>query len=332
MGAGLGEGFRRCRAYPAAGAGDDGKLPIEGLRFVIGCSTSLNDAGVQTSAMLNVASRSDWEGTMNWKTASQLFFALTFVALGVIGLVSGTFAPIWAGVPKTLPDLQMLAYLSTIVSLACGAGLLVKRTKAPAALILFVFLLVWTLLFKFPFIIKQPLVEGSYQTNGENAVLIAAAWVLYASVANHGSNAVLNFLGGSTGLRIGYCLYGLALIAFGLSHFAYLELTAPLVPAWLPAPVFWAYLTGSLYLVAGILLLSGFGARLGAMLAAAQIVLITVLVWGPMVVKGNLSAFHWQETVVSWTLTAAALVIAASFESRSLIFGRSAVGPSALAR
>ena len=268
---------------------------------------------------------------MNWKAASQLFFALTFVALGVIGLVSGTFAPIWGGVPKTLPDRQILAYLSNIVCLACGAGLLVKRTRAPAALILFAFLLIWTLLFKFPFIIKEPLVEGSYQTNGENAVLIAAAWVLTASFASRGSNAVSNFLAGSTGLRIAYGLYGLALIAFGLSHFAYLELTAPLVPAWLLAPVFWAYLTGSIYLVAGILLLTGLGARLGAVLAAAQIALITALVWGPMVVKGDLSAFHWQETVVSWTLTAAALVIAASFESGSWIVRRFAAGPSALA-
>ena len=252
---------------------------------------------------------------MHWKTAARFLFALTFIGLGVFGIVSGTFAPIWAGVPKSLPDRQVLAYLCAIVALACGAGLLVKRTTVPAAFALLAYLLVWTLLFKFPLIVQHPLVEVWYQTNGENAVLIAAALVLYAEGATRGPTA-LKFLQGRTGLRIASVLYGLALIAFGLSHFAYLELTAPLVPAWLPAPVFWAYLTGSIYLVSGILLISGFGARIGAAMAAAQITIITLLVWGPMVVRGEMSAGHWQETVVSWALTVAALVIAASFEGR----------------
>lgn len=250
---------------------------------------------------------------MHWKRAPQLLFALTFVAIGVFGIVTGSFAPIWAGVPKALPDRQLLAYLCAIVALGCGAGLLAKRTSIPAAFVLFLYLLVWTALFKFPLIVRQPLVEVSYQTNGENAVLIAAALTLYASAAEGDRGWALAFLAGKTGLRIAYMLYGLALIAFGFSHFAYLELTAPLVPAWLPAPVFWAYLTGSIYVLTGILLLSGFAAKIGAALAAMQIALITLLVWGPMVLKGQLTAFNWQETVVSWTLTAAALAIAASF-------------------
>jgi hypothetical protein len=60
-----------------------------------------------------------------------------------------------------------------------------------------------------------------------------------------------------------------------------------------------------------------------------QIALITVLVWGPMVLQGNLTASHWQETVVSWTLMAAALVIAASFEGRAWIL--KTVAPAAVA-
>lgn len=268
---------------------------------------------------------------MNWKAGTRTLFALTFVALGAMTFVSGAFAPIWAGVPKSLPDRQLLAYLCAVVSIGCGAGLLVKRTASGAAFVLFVYLLIWTALFKFPLIIKQPLVEVWYQTNGENAVLIAAALVLHASEATAGRNAAFNFLGGSTGLRVASILYGLALIAFGLSHFAYLDLTAPLVPAWLSAPVFWAYLTGCIYLAAGILLLSGFAAKVGAVLAAAQIAIITLLVWGPMVLRGDMGADHWQETVVSCALTVAALVIAVSFEARPWIARRENVAP-ALAR
>jgi uncharacterized membrane protein YphA (DoxX/SURF4 family) len=266
---------------------------------------------------------------MNWKPGTRLLFALTFIALGVIGIVSGKLAPIWAGVPKSLPDRQLLAYLCAIIALVGGAGLLVKRTVTAAAFLLFVYLLAWTALFKFPLIIKQPLVEVWYQTNGENAVLIAAAWVLYASSAREEAAPVLRLLGGNTGLRGAYFLYGLALIAFGLSHFAYLELTAPLVPAWLGVPVFWAYLTACIYLVAGILLVAGFAARLGAALAALQITLITLLVWGPVAARGHLSAGNWQETVVSWSLAVGSLVIAASFEGRAWVVRRNAAAPAA---
>src|SRR5207248_5687673 len=116
--------------------------------------------------------------------------------------------------------------------------------------------------------------------------------------------------------RIAYFLYGLALIAFGLSHFFYLQLTAPLVPQWLPAPVFWSYLTGSIYIATGLAIVSGLAVRLGTTVVAVQITLITLLVWSPVVAAGRMTAFHWQETIVSWMLTAAAWVLAAGLESR----------------
>jgi len=231
---------------------------------------------------------------MDWKQASHIAFALTFIGIGGIGFASGTFAPIWQPVPETVPTRELLAYLTSIIALACGIFLLVKRTQAVAALILFVFLAVWALAFKAPFVVKAPLVEGSYQSIGENLVLIAAAWVLYTRSRT----------------RIAYVLYGLALIAFGLSHFFYLELTTPLVPAWLGVPVLWAYATGSIYTVCGVAMVLGLAARVASLAAAANITLITLLVWVPIVAAGGLTAMHWQETVVSCALMVSSWVLA----------------------
>lgn len=253
---------------------------------------------------------------MDLRKVSQLAFAATLIAIGVMGLRSGSFAPIWGVVPKTMPDRQLLAYLCTFVSLATGVGLLARRTARPAALILLVYLIVWTAFFKFPFIIHSPLVEGSYQTCGENAVLIAGSWALYASLATDRGKGLLGFMASEAGLRIGYVLYGLALIAFGFSHFVYLNLTAPMVPHWMGAPIFWAYLTGGLYLVSGLAILTGLAMRAGAVLAAVEITLITLLVWGPIVAGGHMSPFNWEESVVSWTLTVAAWAVAISLGSR----------------
>lgn len=250
---------------------------------------------------------------MRRKTASHLFFAVTIMAVGVIGYADRSFAPILAGVPQLLPDRQIVAYVCNALLIACGAGLLAKRIASPAALVLLVYLIVWTLLFKVPLIVRQPLVEVSYQTCGENAVLIAGAWVLYAEFAGVSKAWDFHFLSGGLGIQIAHSLYGLALIAFGLSHFAYLNLTAPLIPAWLPAHSFWAYFTGTIYVATGIAVVTGIAASLGVAISALQIAIITLLVWGPLVLAGQMSRFNWQETVVSWSLTAAAWVVATSY-------------------
>ncbi|HVU29557.1 MAG TPA: DoxX family membrane protein [Sphingomicrobium sp.] len=244
---------------------------------------------------------------MNLAAASRLCFALTMIGIGVIGLLTGGFPPIFGGVPKDMPDRALLGYLCTLVSLVSGAGLLAKRSSRGAALILLVFLSFWTIAFKLPFIIREPLVEVSYQSTGETLVLVAAALVLYAEFAR-------GRLKGDRGRRIARVLFGLALIAFGLSHFFYVSLTAPLVPGWLGAPLFWAYFTGSAYLATGLLLVLGILTRIAATLAALEIALITLLVWGPRLLSGELSAMQAEEAVVSWALTAGALVIAAAFQ------------------
>jgi uncharacterized membrane protein YphA (DoxX/SURF4 family) len=246
------------------------------------------------------------------KNSGRLIFALTFVGIGILSLFSGGFGGIWGGVPKSLPDRQILAYASMLVSLACGAGLLADRTAAPAAFILSLFLIIWTILFKVPVIVKNPLVEVAYQSCGENLVLIAGAWTLFASLARGQGSSLLVKLAGPAGQRIAYFIYGLGLVAFGFSHFAYLNLTVPLVPEWLPKPLFWAYFTGSIYIATGFLIVTGLAVRLGAVISAIQIALITFLVWGPFVFKGPLSFESLGEPVVSWALTAAALVVAGS--------------------
>src|SRR5262249_21001810 len=126
-------------------------------------------------------------------------FAATMIAIGILGLVQGDFVQIWQPVPKGLPARQALAYLCAVVGLGSGAGLLWQRTAATAARVMLAYLVLWTLLFKARFILLQPTVEVVYQSNGENAVLIAAAWVLYAWFAPGWDRQHLGFATGERG-------------------------------------------------------------------------------------------------------------------------------------
>ena len=73
-------------------------------------------------------------------------FAATMIALGIIGVITGGFTPIWSGVPKGFPAREALAYLCSAVSLVTGIGLLGQRTAAVASRVLLGYLLLWFLL------------------------------------------------------------------------------------------------------------------------------------------------------------------------------------------
>ena len=247
-------------------------------------------------------------------------FALTMVGVGILGVVQGDFVQIWQPVSKVFPAREVLVWLCAAVSLVCGAGLLRRRTAAPAARVLFFYLLLWMIVFKLRFIFMAPLTEGSYQSNGENAVIVAGAWVLYVWLATDWDRRYLGFFSGETGLRVAHVLYGLAMLAFGLSHFFYLDLTVPLVPAWLPWHVGFAYFTGGAYLAAGLAILTGVFAKPAAILSALQMGLFTFLVWLPLALTGTITVSQWGEFTVSWVLTAAAWVVADSYRDAGWLF------------
>jgi len=69
---------------------------------------------------------------MRIASTGHALFAAAMIILGIMGLVSGGFGPIWDSVPEAWPARSALAYLCDFICLACGVGLLLRSTAAIA--------------------------------------------------------------------------------------------------------------------------------------------------------------------------------------------------------
>jgi uncharacterized membrane protein YphA (DoxX/SURF4 family) len=92
-----------------------------------------------------------------------------------------------------------------------------------------------------------------------------------------------------------------------------MNLTAPLVPNWLPpSQIFWGYATGIFHIAAGVAILTGVQARLAAVLLTVMFAAFTPLVHVPALLADASSAFNWTENALNLALIGTAWVVADS--------------------
>jgi uncharacterized membrane protein len=248
---------------------------------------------------------------MRIASTGRAIFAVTMIGLGIIGLVRRDFVPLWNPAPNVSAG-GLLVSLVSLISLAAGIGLLIRRMASGAARLLVAAFFLWLLLFRLPNFFRLPAFAACWSVF-PLVVMLAAALVLYARFANDWDHDHVGFAVGGNGLRIARALYGLSLIFFGAAHFIDVKDTVSLVPNWLPAHMFCAYFTGCAFIAAGIAALTGVCARLAVTLSVLQITLFLVLVWLPIVATGSRNPFQWSETILNVALSAAGWVVADSY-------------------
>jgi uncharacterized membrane protein YphA (DoxX/SURF4 family) len=211
-------------------------------------------------------------------------------------------------VPKAFPDRTALAYAAAAFMLVAGAAVEWRRTAAwGAAALAAYYALIVVILMNGRVVLAHSTEYGAYSGAAEQLAIAAGGLIVYA--ANARIDAALT----ARLTRLGQLAFGVCALLFGGAHFFYLNLTAPLVPKWLPpSQEFWAYATGIGHIAAGVAILTGVGARLAAILLTAMYLAFTLLVHSPMLLADPSSHTNWSESALNIALIGAAWVVADS--------------------
>jgi uncharacterized membrane protein YphA (DoxX/SURF4 family) len=234
-------------------------------------------------------------------------FGLGIIAMALVCFVFGGFDP-GQPVPKSFPERALLGYVAAAFMLVAGAAIEWRRTAAwGAAALAAYYAIIVVILMNGPLLIRDYREYDIYESLAEQLAITAGALIIYAANAEIGSTLAARLT------YAGRILFGICAVIFGGAHFAYFAYTATLVPKWLPpSQEFWVYATAIGHIAAGLAIISGVQARLGAILLTAMYVSFTLLVHIPTLFADPARHFYWSENAVNIALIGAAWVVADS--------------------
>ena len=235
-------------------------------------------------------------------------WGLGIIALGLVGLAFGAFEGGQVA-PAELPYRNLFALLANVFLVLAGAAVQWRRTRTVAAGALAAYwLVVVTAAMAGRLVLIHPKVFGAYSGLAEVAAVGLAGLIVWATNRRNEDGTTEALVRGA---QVGF---GVCAILFGIAHFVYMELTAPLVPRWLPpSGVFWGYATGVAQILAGVGIATGVLGRLAAVLLTVMYVSFSLLVHVPLLFTAPGKEFFWSENALNLTLIGVAWVVAQSF-------------------
>jgi len=225
---------------------------------------------------------------------------------GLAAIGSGLCALVWDNFDAlgAVPHRGILIYIAAAIEIAGGLAVQWPRTARAGAVALATIYFFFALT-GIPFIIEHPLVYNGFCNFFEQFSFVAGALILYASSRPIAPARAARLA------QIGYYSFGICVISFALEQLFYLSQTASLVPKWIPpGQRFWAIATTAAFALAAIALLTGFMARLAALLTTAMIVGFGLLVWLPALFADPHSFLNWSEGAETLGIAASAWIVA----------------------
>lgn len=238
-------------------------------------------------------------------------YGLGVMALGMACLAFGDFDP-GQPVPRNFPARTALAYAAGVFMVVVAAAVEWRRIAAWAAAALTAYYALFVvILMNGRLLLTDFAVYVTYENIAMQLAIAAGGLIVYATTAQIYDQIDAALAARLT--RLGQLAFGVCALVFGGAHFVYMNLTAPLVPRWLPpAQEFWAYATGVGFVAAGVAILTGVQARLAAALVTVMLASFGLLVNERILLADHAGHFNWSESAVNLAVVGAAWVVADS--------------------
>jgi len=197
------------------------------------------------------------------------------------------------------PRIASVAYLVGIALLAAGLSIATNKRARLSALLLGLVFLSCVLLIWVPKAAARPL-SIDVRTLVFETLAFGSSALTLAGLLPAGEWSLGRSERAVTGIvKSGPYLFAVSLVVFGADHFLIPNVIASLVPAWIPGPSFWAYLTGTVFVVAGATIATKWMARWGATMLGTMFLLWLLLLHLPLSVSASLS--HDPNTPNQWS-------------------------------
>jgi uncharacterized membrane protein YphA (DoxX/SURF4 family) len=254
----------------------------------------------------------------------RLIFAIAIAAIGAENLICAhvseivfTQSPPAVPVLPFVPPIPILVYLVGVALFAAGACMAVNLRPRSAAILLGLFFLLCVLVIYAPKAVARPRDLNVRTCFFEGLALGAAALTLAGCLQKEkpGSKTRSPLAGRVTDKLIALApyLFAMSSIVFGVTHFLVPQFIASLVPAWIPAGMFWAYLTGAGFIAAGASIATGIGARWGAFWLGIMFLLWFLFLHTPRVVIHPRIPAEWSSAFIALGMAGGAWICAWHF-------------------
>jgi uncharacterized membrane protein YphA (DoxX/SURF4 family) len=244
------------------------------------------------------------------KTTTALGWRVYGLGVMAVGMACLAFGDFDSGqpMPENFPGRTALAYFAGAFMVVAAAAVEWRRTVVwGAAALSAYYTLCVVILMNGRLLLTDYAVFLPYENIAIQLAIASGGLIIYATTTRIDAALATRLT------RLGQLAFGVCTLVFGGAHFVYMNLTAPLVPKWLPpTQEFWGYATGICFIAAGIAILTGVQARLASILMTAMLASFALLVHEPMLLADHLTHFNWTESAENLAVTGAAWVIADS--------------------
>jgi uncharacterized membrane protein len=205
------------------------------------------------------------------------FYGICVTLTGIHQLFYSDINPVY--IPESssvwLPGNVFLVFFWSVLLIAGGGILAIAKNPRTTALVLGGIFLVLFLAVQVPhllFLDPNGMILGAWTHALKELAFSGGAFCVAGSLPPADSTGgAVRFL--EKLIPLGRIFFSITMITFGIDHFLYPGFVATLVPAWIPAPVFWTYFAGVALVGAGVAIIAKTQLRLVGILLGTMIFL-----------------------------------------------------------